>query len=514
MRGVAYNLLGMLGKVFMPAFFIIVGRMYGADTLGVYILVFVFIEMLKKLTVGGLNEGIMIFASKYMAREDSERDIYQILSNSIALCIGLGFLVFIAAVSGIFRILPMYSAESTQYLLSMMALGIPLQTMAMLLVAATKAHLEMKWDALVNGFIRPFGLCFFAVLFSVLGFGVEGLGYGYAATGVVMLAVSLFIFFKYFSFRKLFHSMCHFRWRRELLAFVIPQNLNLTFHDMIGGVDVLMLGFFGVQPALIGYYGVAAKLVSQIVQVRMAFAGAYMPVIARLYGERRIDEMNASFTKVSRWTMLVAFPIGFLVIFFRREILRLFHPSFGVPFALPMDEILPGELIELLQLGYLGEMGSTGFMIVLALVPLLSCGIGLAGNLITSVGKSGWNLFNSVLVACLSFLFAVLFIPGHGISGAAFAVVLSAVILRSLQLLQAWLLVGVRMKWGVAYKPYLAALVAGVFLVFADMLGTGQLWLRLVTIGFALGVYFAVLRVLGFEEGDAHILMPWKKKRS
>jgi O-antigen/teichoic acid export membrane protein len=177
-----------------------------------------------------------------------------------------------------------------------------------------------------------------------------------------------------------------------------------------------------------------------------------------------------------------------------------------------MDEMLPEGLIALFQLGYLGEMGSTNFMLLLIILPLLSCGIGLAGNLITSVGKSGWNLFNTVIVASLSFLFAALFIPAYGLMGAALSVVAAELILRSLQLLQARFLIGVHIRLARVYKPYLAALLAGVFLVFADTIGDGQLWLRLVTIALTLGVYFSILRLFGFEEGDARVLMPWKKK--
>jgi len=305
----------------------------------------------------------------------------------------------------------------------------------------------------------------------------------------------------------------NFRWMRDLLIFVVPQNLNLTFTDMISEFDVLMLGFFGVQPALIGYYGVAAQIVLNIHQVRLAFSGAYTPVIARLHGEKRLQEMNISFNKVSRWTMLVAFPFGFLVIFFRRELLRLFHPAFGIPFAVPIHELLPDALVSILQFGYLGDMGETGFMIILTLVPLLSCGIGLAGNALTAVGLSGWSLFNSALVAGLSFLFAALLIPDYGLFGAALAAALAAVSIRSIQLIEAWFLIGVRLAPSKIYKPYLAALASGVLLLFADTLGIAHFWLRLLAIAFILGVYFVVLRGLKFEEGDARIIMPWKKKR-
>jgi len=510
-RGLVYNLLGVLGKAFNPVFFIVVGRMYGADALGVYMLVYVFYEMLKKLSVGGLNDGIMIFAARHLARRN-EREAYLALANSIVLCAGIGLLLCAAILLGASRVLPMYSESRVQSLLQLMAPGLPLQAMAVLLVSATKAHAEMKWDALLQGFIRPFGLFCFALIFSLLGFGVEGLGYGYTVTGAVMLTASLLIFFRSFSMKKLFFSFRRFRFNRPLLVFVLPQSLNLTFTEMIAGFDVMMLGFFGVQPALIGYYGVAAQIVHNIEQVRLAFSGAYTPIIARLYGERRPDEMNVSYNKVSRWTMLLAFPLGFAVIFFRRELLRLFHPAFGVPFALPVTDLIPAPLVSALRLEYLGDMGVTGFMIMLTLVPLFSCGIGLAGNVITAIGKSAWSLFNSVTVAGLSFLFAALFIPAYGLLGAALAAVLAAVSIRLIQIIEARFLIGVRLALREVYKPYLAAIVSGALLFCADLPEYSHFWLRLPVIIIILGVYFAVLRGLGFEEGDIRILAPWKKR--
>jgi O-antigen/teichoic acid export membrane protein len=510
-RGAGYNLLGVLGRAFTPMFFIVVGRMHGADTLGVFILVFVFIELIKRLVVGGLNDGIMIFTAKHLVRDNGEQDAYRVIANSIVLCVGLGILPFVATELDLFRVLPMYSTERVQDLMSLMALGIPLQATAALLVAATKAHVEMKWDALLGGFIRPFGLCFFAVLFFVLDFGTDGLGFAYAATGVVMLAVSLFIFFKYFSFKKLMYAFRCFRLSRELLYFVVPQNLHLSCNDMIAGFDVMMLGFFGVRPALIGYYGVAAQIMLNIQQVWLAFSGVYTPVIARLHGEKRLGEMNISFNKVSRWIMLIAFPIGFLVIFFRRELLHLFHPGFSIPLTVPMNEMLPEALISILQIGYFSAMGETSFMIALALVPFLSCAFGLSMNVLIAVGKSGWSLFNSALVAFLSLLFASLLIPEYGLFGAAFAAALAAVCIRSIQVIEAWFLVGVRLIPSKVYKPYLAALIAGVLLFFADSMEYHYFGLRLLAIVSVLGVYFALLKGLTLEEDDIRILMPWRK---
>ena len=512
MRGLFFNLLGTLGKAFTPVFFILVGRLHGAAALGVYLLVFTFIEMLRKLAVGGLNDGIMIYTARNLVRPEDEDIAYRVIGNSIFLALLLCGGIVVALELGLSALLPTYEAEGVQRLVRIMAVGLPLHALPVLLVSATKAHVEMKWDALMGGFIRPFGLFFFALVFYWLDIGMDGLAWGYFATGLAMSLAGVLIFLGHFSIKRLFATAGIFKPMRDLVGFVIPQSLNLTFIDMIAGFDIMMLGFFGVQPALIGYYGIAAQLVYNIEQVRKAFSGAYAPVIARLYREKHIEEMNASFNKVSRWTMLVAFPVGMIVAFFHRELLQLFHPAFGVPFALPMVEVMPGSLIRLLDLGYLEQMGETGFMILLLTVPLLSCGIGLAGNLIVMTGKSAWSLLNSAIVAGLSFLFAALFIPGLGLYGAALSAALAAVVIRAIQLIESEMLLSVRLRWKLVYKPWLAAMVVVGVMVPAMNLEV-FFWVRLVVIALILSLYFFVVRLLGFEEGDTKVLMPWRRKQ-
>lgn len=512
MRGLFFNLLGTLGKAFTPVFFILVGRLYGAAALGLYLLVFTFIEMLRKLAVGGLNDGIMIYTARNLVRPEDEDKAYRVIGNSVFLALLLCTGIVVALELGLSASLPMYKAASIQNLVRIMAIGLPLHALPVLLVSATKAHVEMKWDALMGGFIRPFGLFFFALVFFGLDLGLEGLAWGYVATGCTMTLAGLFIFFKHFSIKRLCTTSGIFKPLRELVGFVIPQSLNLTFTDMIAGFDIMMLGFFGVQPALIGYYGIAAQLVYNIEQVRLAFSGAYAPVIARLYREKHLKEMNVSFNKVSRWTMLIAFPIGMIVVFFHRELLQLFHPAFGVPFSLPMTELIPGSLIRLLDLGYLEQMGETGFMILLLLVPLLSCGIGLAGNLIVMTGKSAWSLLNSTIVAGLSFLFAALLIPQLGLYGAALAAALAALAIRAIQLIESGLLLYVRLRWRLVYKPWLAAAIASGVMIPTMSLNI-SLGPRLLVVTLILALYFLALRVFGFEEGDIKVLLPWRKKQ-
>ena len=73
-------------------------------------------------------------------------------------------------------------------------------------------------------------------------------------------------------------------------------------------------------------------------------------------------------------------------------------------------------------------------MLWLLVPPILSCSVGLAGNIIVMTGHSTWNLINSVSVALLNVIFNYLLIPQYGLLGAAYATALAATAISIAQL--------------------------------------------------------------------------------
>jgi O-antigen/teichoic acid export membrane protein len=487
-RGAGVNILGTIGKTLTPVFFILVTRLYGPHDMGVFYLAFILLDsLIMSLTVSGFNDGVLIYASHCVDKPEREAELYRVIANGLVITLLIaGALLLLVHSGGLQWFLARYKQPEIAESVLFMAWALPFVCIPIIVVAATKALMIMKWDALMYGFFKPALLIATTVGFRLFDAGLPGLWRGYLITHVTLTGIALYVFGRHFSFRKLFHQIRRFRFFPPLVYYAIPQNLDMTFNSFINNLDVMMLSYFGVRPELIGFYGMGAQIVINLRQVRLVFSGAYAPVISRLWAARNRDEMNRSFSTVFRWTTTFAFPVAMLIFVFRQDLLRIFHRSYTY---------------------------DTTFMILLLIPALLNCSIGLAGNLMAMTGHSLWNLANSVAIAGVSLLFNALLIPRYGILGAAGASALAGTLIYFLVLLEARCILGATLIWKRIYKPLLAAVPALVITaVFTSQGLAAPMTLRVVlallnTLSFA-----AVMAALKLEPGDREALFPWFKR--
>jgi len=486
-RGAGVNILGTIGKTLTPVFFILVTRLYGPHDMGIFYLAFILLDSLvTSLTVSGFNDGVLIYASPWADNPEREEEFYRVLANGLVITLLIsGALLALVHLGGLPLLLARYQQPEIAESVRFMAWALPFVCIPIIVVAATKSLMIMKWDALVYGFFKPALLIATTIGFRLLDAGLPGLWRSYVLTNIALTGIALYVFQRHFCFRKLFRQIRHFRYFPALVRFAIPQNLNMTFNSFINNVDVMMLGFYGVSPELIGFYGMGAQIVINLRQVRLVFSGAYAPVISRLWAERDRDEINRSFSMVFRWTTTFALPLALLIFVFRQDLLRLFHSSYT---------------------------SDATFMILLLVPALLNCSIGLAGNLIAMTGHSLWNLANSIAIAGAGLVFNALLIPRYGIMGAAGASALAGTSIYFLVLLEARYVLGVTLIWKRVYKPLVAVVPAlAITFVFASQGIATHLAQRVVlallnTLSFA-----AALAALKLEPGDREALFPWIK---
>ena len=486
-RGAVVNILGTMGKALLPVFFILIGRMYGAKTLGIFYIAYVFLEIVASLTVKGIKDGVLMFASRVVDDDDKDNETYQVFANGFVISLLIALLLIILSRAGARDLVfSYYNNEALVSALELMVLSLPFMVVTIVVIAATKSRIIMKWEAIVEGFLRPTLMVLMASIGYFIVPSLNTLAWCYLSTWIILCGVALWIFYFEFSYVKLFSQFKNFKLSTSMIGFAIPQNLNMTFSTFITNLDVVMLGYFNFQPEIIGFYGMGAQVVRNVRQVKLAFSGAYAPIIARFHAQNDLKGMNESFSMVSRWTTTLALPISLIVVFFNRELVLLFHGSFTY---------------------------DTEFMIWLLVPPILSCFVGLAGNIIVMTGHSMWNLINSISVAVLNLAFNYLMIPKYGILGAAYATVLAATAISIAQLLEANYLVGAKIIIRRVYKPWLAILPATAIAVYTTQMPpelsfTVRLSLCIVSVIF----YIFILKILGIEERDREIFS--RKKRN
>lgn len=486
-RGALVNLFGMVGKLFLPIFVIVITRLFGPDTVGLYMLAFILLDVAANLTVSGITDGVLMFATRedVAKREDG---FYQILANGFAISVGVSALLIGASwIGGPWLLERLYeNGAELAPLVQIMALALPFRVICIVVIAATKVKLTMKWDALLNGFGRSVLLLVASVVAFFFDDSATALAWAYLVAWASIGIISLLVLPQYYRYGLLLHALRHFRLSMPLIRFAIPQNLNMAFGRFATDIDTMMLAYFGVPPADLLFYWMGGQVVRNVRQIKLIFSGAYAPIIVRLHVQGDQEGMNLSFSMVSRWAMTLAIPAALTITFFRRELALLFHDTFT---------------------------DDTSFMLLLLVPPLLSCGVGLASNIIVMTGHSKWNLTNSLVMAALNMGLNYLLIPHYGYFGAALATVLASIFVTCMTLIEARVLVGAALVLSEVYKPLLAGLTgAAIATAWLLIEPTGSVAMRGVGCLAALGGYFFVLVSLGVAQADVEALLPWKRR--
>jgi O-antigen/teichoic acid export membrane protein len=289
-RGALVNVLGTLGKIAGPSFLILVTRLYGADVFGIFITATSFVEMALAFLTAGFKDGALMSVARHADYEDEKDRLYQLLSNTLGWSLLFAVLLILLAFTAGQWVLPMLYEEYGGRLLSalqIMVLVLPVLAFDRIVIAATQGLKIMKYDAISNGGLRPLTLLGSAVGFWFWLPTETGLALAYLTTQLVLGGMALWFYTRELEWRPLIEAFRTFELDRDMLAFAIPQNFNMTLERFITNIDVIMLGMFGVSASTTGFYGAGAMIVRELLNIKQVFSNAFVPHVVRLHREDR-----------------------------------------------------------------------------------------------------------------------------------------------------------------------------------------------------------------------------------
>lgn len=440
-KGAFVNFIGVIGKMAGPVFLVVVNRFYGTDVFGIYITVNIAVEIIIAFLTSGFKDGALIFVARFADDKGEQKDLYNSLANAFAWSIGFSLLVLTVGFFFGNDILEFAYKENFNEGLSIMfhfmLFAIPMMAFERVVLAATQGLKIMKYDALSNGWLRPLALLVFASLFWFIQPNLTGMALAYLSTQALLFFVSLWIYSRELSWRKLLHGFFTFSIDKELLDFAIPQNINMTLNRFITGIDVLMLPAFGFSPTIVGFYGAGSMIIREVKAIKMVFSTAFAPFIVRMHKENAFKELSHNFSKTAGWIATLAIPALLLLAIFKSDLLAIIHPEYG---------------------------GDSAFMYFLLPIPYLYCSFSLAGNIVAMTGHSKLTLINSFVVSITNILLNLFLIPIFGVVGAALASTVATLLLHSFELGEARWAAKAHLYLKDIYKPHLAGLIAAVVL--------------------------------------------------
>lgn len=482
-KGGGITLLGSgFGKVVQVGFHILLGRILGAGGYGLYALGYSVIQLASQISTLGLRSGIVRFVALYKGEGNLQRVkgtlISAILITSLAsVVVGILLLLFAESISA-----KIFNDPQLTLVLRVFGLSLPFFVLMEMAADASRGFQRMDYYVGIRNLIWPISNALLVGIAFLLGYRLIGAIYGFLASMVLSATLGLF-----FIRKKIFPEGSSLQPDYEvkrLLRFSLPVIFVGFGQYLLSQADRLMIGYF-MTSGNVGIYNAASMIATQtaffiINSVNLVFA----PVIADLYNQQRVRELDSLFKVVTRWIVTLTLPGVLIMVFFPKPVMGLFGAGF--------------------------EEGSI-VLIVLILACLVDAASGPVGLILIMSGKQNIELLNTLSMAVINIGLNIWLIQIYGIVGAAVATGFSIAIVNIIRLIVVYKLIGIQPYTRKYFKPVGSALA--VFLLLLFLTGQGGIGLHWV-IGLALCLllYGGVILILGFESEDRLVMRAiWNK---
>lgn len=343
-RGTASSFLGFairFGARFL--FLFVAGRLFGAALFGAYSIASAIVE--AAVIAGGLSTKWMLF--KWLNERDPDdprKPIHIVLDTALMVLVASGLVA--AIISALVIAAPeRWIEDNTEAAILALALMIPVQALIELLLAATRWTEVMRYEVVAKSVMQPYVAIVVALGAWWLGWRQEGLFLSYIAGTLASLLYTFYATGRRFGGRDLRHYRPDFRRIRGQFRAVMPTTGTEVIDALYTRLDIYVVGIL-LGEAAAGIYGMARQLSMPIRQVRQAFDGMLVPVVARTFTHKGPTGTGVSMASVARLILLVQLAGVIILASIGSPLLHAlgkgFHAGFGALLCLAAGEVIQG----------------------------------------------------------------------------------------------------------------------------------------------------------------------------
>ena len=480
-KGAGVNLLGTVMRSLNFVFYIVLARLYGAESTGLYLIAWNTVDISSKLSIIGLDKSMLKFVAERKAVED-ESGMYTKVANALQ----LGFFFALGIIVVLELLTPVITSHllSKPHLLPMLRLMIPgilFWTMTYILLFSTRGLRIMRYEIYARSLAEPITLVLFSIPFYLLGFDETGLGIAFLFSTAAGAVTSLYLFSRAFDIKKLKAAFADTAGRRALLLFSYPIGLTDMTNLLMQRIDIFLLSRYASAGA-VGVYGISQEVVSLVKKIRMAFDPIFMPVVAGARELGNHGDVLSHFRSVTRWILMIYLPILGVYAIAGKDILALFGSSFGT------DDAVVVLVLLSLAVGFNNVLGVSELFLVITR-PMI-------------------NMVNLLCAMALAFLLGLWLVPAWGAPGAAMTMAIAYLVLNIVRLVEVGVLFRMHPFTLAQLKSVLSFLVAAALawllrLALHDVMPIGR---GVPAAALFIGLYLGVLILLGLNSEERMFL--------
>jgi O-antigen/teichoic acid export membrane protein len=403
-RGALLNTIAMGTSNFRSVFTILIGRLLGPVSLGIFSVAWAATDLFSKLGIIGLDDAVTTFVARANAVGDRRRAralfrIAVILSVAQSAAVATLSIFAIRLFGHRFRLEPeMISA------LAVILCAMPGIALYRISTSVSRGMKVMQHDIYSRGITESAATTLAFLLALIVGFGkiapeVAAIA-GTAASGFVAFFLASRLFGRLPNDHD--ETVSYRREAQELFAFALPIGADQFLNAFIWRVDVIMLGCLvgrvpGVTLTTLGIYGAAAGAANALRKVSQAFTPIFTPVVAGMTATGKHKHAAATYARLAQWMLWILLPAVAVFAFAGGTILLIFGPAF--------------------------EQGAT-WLAIIAVASATNAFINL-GETVIMVQRPGLNFLNSLITCLIGGGATLLFILHFGVIGAAFGILVT-----------------------------------------------------------------------------------------
>jgi O-antigen/teichoic acid export membrane protein len=411
-KGAFVNLTGIIAKSMNFVFFVVLGRLYGPEITGLYLLSWTTVDIISKTSILGLDRTVMSIAAKDLAVKKEKR-FYRTIANALLIGLTASTVTFILTELSAGIIASVFlKKEALELPVRIMGLGLFFWTLSAVFIAASRSLRIMKYEIIVKSIAEPLIILIASVILYKNNFGVTALAISFVLSTFAGSATAFYLFTRRFSLEKLKNALFSHRsgWRK-LLFLSSPTGIYDLLNLLLQRTDLFILTYFATASTA-GIYGIATEVAFTIKKVRQSFDPIFIPVVSELLKQQKIREIEVHFKNITRWIFTIDF-----------FILSVF--------------IIAGEFI----LSIFGNQFTPGFsaMIIIAISVLINGSFGVS-ELFILIEKPWLNIINTAGTILVSVTLNVLLVPDYGMSGAALSIAVSYFLMNCVRMIEVFVM--------------------------------------------------------------------------
>ena len=402
-----------ISKILGYTYRIIIARYFGPEVYGLFTLGLIVFGWLIAFSIFGLNSGLLRYISLYRGKKEFKKISFvykRVVVITLTLSIFLGLFLFLSAD---FISLYLFKEPNLGIFLKIFSIGVPLSVMFNISLAVMLAYEKIREHSFFFNILQNITRLGIFILLIFFGVRENSVPLSYILSIAISLA-GAYIFFKYTLTEIFVKSKLNKNEKSKITKEVFSYSWPFLFSGIIvsffSWVDSFFIGYFlGAEE--VGIYNAGVPIAALVMITTELFINMFFPLVTREYAKGRVEVIKQISKQVSKWIFIINLPLLILIVLF------------------------PGAFINLLFGNeYLLAVNSLRF---LAIGMFFSSIFEVSNRLISMTGRSKIIMVDISIMVLVNALLNYLFIPRYGINGAAFATMISLILLNVLFLIQA-----------------------------------------------------------------------------